>query len=99
MSYGNDDSNYWYGFQVIEVVVDDPDISDISVAQVEPTVWVEGQKINMVQATDGKWYAYIANISHVKKVDSLVVSQGKGLDFGEFCSSSTDTSVLGMDVS
>ena len=39
------------------------------------------------------------NISHVKEVDSLVVSQGKGLDFGEFCSSSTDTSVLGMDVS
>ena len=53
--------NKFYGFQVIEVIIDDPDISDTSILQTEPNVTVDGLTIRMAQATDGKWYGYVAN--------------------------------------
>jgi len=52
----------------------------------------------MIQATDGKWYAYIAAAENVKWADSTVTTPGTGFDFGEFCSSNTDTSVLGIEL-
>ena len=91
-------SNSFSGIQVVEIVIDDSDISDTTTAQTEPTVTIDGNKINMVQATDGKWYAYIASLDHVKWADSTVTSPGLGFDFGEFCSYHTDTSVLGMEL-
>jgi hypothetical protein len=58
----------------------------------------------MVQATDGKWYAYFANINAAKRADQIVLDAGPGavgksLDFGVFCSSSTTSSVLGVGFS
>src|SRR3970040_3003267 len=58
----------------------------------------------MVQATDGKWYAYFANIDAAKRADQIVLDAGlgavgKSLDFCVFCSSSTDSSVLGTSFS
>jgi hypothetical protein len=47
----------------------------------------------MVQATDGKWYAYFANLDKAKIADQTVGLAGQGLDFGEFCSK--DTTVFG----
>jgi hypothetical protein len=96
--------NHFAGSMVIEVVVSDPDYNDVSEAEGEPDVTLNGNDLRMVQATDGKWYAYFANIDGAKRADQIVLNaglgaKGKSLDFGVFCSSSTDSSVLGTSFS
>jgi len=96
--------NHFEGSMVIEVVVSDPDYNDIGEAEGEPDVTLNGNDLRMVQATDGKWYAYFANINAAKRADQIVLDAGPGavgksLDFGVFCSSSTDSSVLGTSFS
>jgi len=93
----------WYeatiptSFQIMEIIIDDPEISDITILQPEPTVRIDGQKVRMVQSTDGKWYGYVANLHDVKWADSTVSVAGTGFDFGEFCASTTNEMVLGVD--
>ncbi|MCV0399978.1 MAG: peptidase [Nitrosarchaeum sp.] len=53
----------------------------------------------MVQATDGNWYAYFANVNKAKAADATVGLAGKGLDFGVFCSRNTPSSVIGISLS
>jgi hypothetical protein len=96
--------NHFAGSMVIEVVVSDPDYNDIGEAEGEPDVTLNGNDLRMVQATDGKWYAYFANINAAKRADQIVLDAGAGavgksLDFGVFCSSSTASSVLGVGFS
>ena len=96
--------NHFAGSMVIEVVVSDPDYNDVGEAEGEPDVTLNGNDLRMVQATDGKWYAYFANIDAAKRADQIVLNAGlgatgKSLDFGVFCSSSTDSSVLGTSFS
>ena len=96
--------NTFAGSMVIEVVVNDPDYNEVGEAEGEPDVTINGDKLRMVQATDGKWYAYFANRDMAKKADQIVLDAGPGavgksLDFGVFCSSSTATSVLGTSFS
>ncbi len=96
--------NHFEGSMVIEVVVSDPDYNDVSEAEGEPDVTLNGNDLRMVQATDGKWYAYFANIDAAKRADQIVLNAGPGaagksLDFGVFCSSSTDPTVLGTGFS
>ena len=96
--------NHFAGSMVIEVVVNDPDYNDVGEAEGEPDVTLNGNDLRMVQATDGKWYAYFANINAAKRADQIVLNAGLGatgqsLDFGVFCSSSTDSSVLGVSFS
>jgi hypothetical protein len=96
--------NHFAGSMVIEVVVNDPDYNDIGDAEGEPDVTLNGNDLRMIQATDGKWYAYFANINAAKKADQIVLDAGPGavgksLDFGVFCSSSTASSVLGVGFS
>jgi len=96
--------NHFAGSMVIEVVVSDPDYNDIGEAEGEPDVTLNGNDLRMVQATDGKWYAYFANINAAKRADQIVLDAGPGavgksLDFGVFCSSSTASSVLGVGFS
>jgi len=96
--------NHFAGSMVIEVVVSDLDYSDVSEAEGEPDVTLNGNDLRMVQATDGKWYAYFANIDAAKRADQIVLNAGPGaagksLDFGVFCSGSTDSSVLGTSFS
>src|SRR3989304_3550694 len=96
--------NHFAGSMVIEVVVSDPDYNDIGEAEGEPDVTLNGNDLRMVQATDGKWYAYFANINAAKRADQIVLDAGlgavgKSLDFGVFCSSSTVSSVLGVGFS
>ena len=45
------------GAQVIEIVIDDPDLEE---ATPLPDVEVDGDRVTMAQATTGKWYAYVA---------------------------------------
>ncbi|MFZ8923069.1 MAG: peptidase, partial [Nitrosopumilaceae archaeon] len=65
----------------------------------EPDVTINGKSLRMVQATDGNWYAYFANVDKAKIADSTVGEAGKGLDFGVFCGRNTNSSILGIDIS
>src|SRR2546427_2501492 len=90
--------NYFAGPQVIQVIVSDPDINRLDQAYGEPTVTVNGKKLRMAQATDGNWYAYFADRNQAIAADKTVGSPGKGLDFGQFCSStSTFSPKAGVD--
>ena len=94
--------NYFSGPMVIEVVVNDPDIRTLDDAHGEPDVTVNSQNLRMVQASDGKWYAYFANLEKARIADQLVLDsgvEGQSLDFGVFCSSDTSASVLGASFS
>ncbi|MBI5859176.1 MAG: hypothetical protein HZB73_00205, partial [Nitrosarchaeum sp.] len=82
-------NNYMSGPQVIEVVVINSDISDTDQQRGEPDVTVNGKKLRMAQATDGNWYGYFADKTMAQTADSTVLSAGKGLDFGQFCSSAS----------
>lgn len=92
-------NNRFSGSMVVEVIVRDPDLHDTDQGKGEPDVTLNGKSLRMVQATDGNWYAYFANVDKAKSADSTVGSTGKGLDFGVFCSRDTDSSVFGISLS
>jgi hypothetical protein len=84
--------NYMSGPQVIEIVVIDANINDTDEAKGEPDVTVNGKDIRMVQAVDGNWYGYFADIQMAQEADSTSGAPGVGLDFGTFC----DNDSLGL---
>ena len=92
-------NNYFSGSMVIEVVVRDPNLSNLSEGIGEPDVTLNGKSLRMVQASDGSWYAYFANVDKAKAADSTVGLAGEGLDFGVFCSKDTSSSVFGISFS
>lgn len=88
--------NHFSGSMVVEVIVSDSGISDTSVGKGEPDVTLNGNNLRMVQATDGRWYGYFANVDKAKTADQIALDggvSGVGLDFGVFCSK--DTTSLG----
>jgi hypothetical protein len=89
--------NHFSGSMVIEVVIRDSSINDTDEGKGEPDVTINGKSLRMVQATDGNWYAYFANVDKAKVADSTVGSPGEGLDFGVFCD--RDTTSLGITLS
>lgn len=91
--------NQFSGSMVVEVVVKDPGISDTNEGKGEPNVSINGKSLRMVQATDGNWYAYFANVDKAKAADATVGLEGQGLDFGVFCSKDTSSSVFGVGFS
>ena len=91
--------NIFAGSMVVEVVIRDSNISDTDEGKGEPDVTLNGKTLRMVQATDGNWYAYFANVDKAKTADATVGLAGKGLDFGVFCSRDTASSVLGASFS
>ncbi|RMW35265.1 MAG: peptidase, partial [Nitrosopumilus sp.] len=95
----SDFGNIFAGSMVIEVVIRDSNISDTDEGKGEPDVTLNGKTLRMVQATDGNWYAYFANVDKAKIADATVGESGKGLDFGVFCSRDTSSSVLGTSFS
>ncbi len=92
-------NNHFSGSMVIEVVVKDPNIGNTNEGKGEPNVTINGSLLRMVQATDGNWYAYFANVDKAKIADSTVGLAGEGLDFGVFCSRDTSSSVFGITIS
>jgi hypothetical protein len=90
--------NHFSGSMVIEVVIRDSSIGDTDEGKGEPDVTINGKSLRMVQATDGNWYAYFANVDKAKVADSFG-KDGEGLDFGVFCGRDTDSSILGIDLS
>jgi len=94
--------NYFAGAIVVEVVVNDPNLIDTDEKKGEPDVTINGKQLRMVQASDGKWYAYFANVEKAKIADQIVLNagtEGQSLDFGVFCGRDTDSSVLGASFS
>jgi hypothetical protein len=91
--------NYFSGSMVIEVVVSDPNLSNLGEEVGEPDVTLNGESLRMVQANDGSRYAYFANVDKAKAADSTVGLAGEGLDFGVFCSKDTSSSVFGISLS
>jgi hypothetical protein len=77
--------NHFGGPMVVEVVVIDSDIKDTDQAKGEPDVKVNGNKLRMVQATDGNWYGYFADRTQASRADVTSNIAGQGLDFGLFC--------------
>jgi len=90
-------NNHFSGSMVVEVVIRDSSINDTDEGKGEPDVTINGKSLRMVQASDGNWYAYFANVDKAKVADSTVGKAGEGLDFGVFCS--RDTASLGIDLS
>jgi hypothetical protein len=85
-------NNHFTGSMVIEVVVSDPNLSDTDEGKGEPDVTLNGNALRMVQAGDGKWYAYFANVDKAKIADQISLDAGvagEGLDFGVFCGRNT----------
>lgn len=91
--------NHFSGSMVIEVVIRDSNLHDTDDGKGEPDVTLNGKSLRMVQATDGNWYAYFANVEKAKIADSTVGLAGQGLDFGVFCSRDTSSSVFGITIS
>ena len=85
-------NNYFAGPQVIQVIVADSDINRLDQAYGEPVVTVNGKRLRMAQNTDGNWYAYFADRNQAIAADKTVGLAGKGLDFGQFCSSTSAVS-------
>ncbi len=97
-------NDHFAGSMVIEVIVQDPNISTLGDSIGEPSVTLNGKKLRMVQASDGNWYAYFANKEKAQEADDIAYNDGsgqagKGLDFGVFCGPSTASSVLGVSFS
>jgi len=92
-------TNHFSGSMVIEVVVNDPNLKNTDEGKGEPDVTLNGKSLRMVQATDGNYYAYFANVGKAKTADSTVGLAGEGLDFGVFCSRDTSSSVFGISLS
>ncbi len=91
--------NHISGPMVTEVIVQE-DNTQLDQAIGQPNVSINGRHLLMAQGSDGNWYAFFANTDSAKQADQAALSgsPGQSIDFGVFCSSSTPSSVLGVDV-
>src|SRR3972149_3380222 len=87
------------GAMVVEVVVNDPDLKDTDETESEPDVTVNGKRLRMAQATDGNWYAYVADRTMANAADSLSLAASTSLDFGEGCTADTADDASGVSFS
>ncbi len=79
--------NMFFGAQVIEIVISDPLIASLDDAHGSPDVEVNGDDVVMLQASDGSWYAYIADSDFAIIADEADTAENRtGLNFGLACS-------------
>jgi len=78
-------NNYFAGPQVVQVVVSDPNISQLNQAYGEPVVTVNGKRLRMAQGTDGNWYGYFADRNQAEIAGKTAPVGAVGLNFGYFC--------------
>ena len=86
--------NTFAGPQVVEVIVENPNLIDTDRSESEPDVTINGKQLRMVQSTDGAWYGYFASRTHAETADSIVTVNGYGLDFGEICLNTNTLNLL-----
>jgi len=84
-------ANKFDGAQIVEVVIRDPDISstELGIPGI-PKVEVNGDKMAMVQGSDGAWYAYFGDDKFVSRAAALGTSYG--LEYGSECTNTIVTS-------
>ncbi|MGH9909056.1 MAG: hypothetical protein ACRD32_00275, partial [Nitrososphaerales archaeon] len=97
--------NTFGGPMVVEIVINDPALTDTDEAKGEPDVTINGKDVRMVQGSDGLWYAYVADRLQAQTADNIAAlgingllgtdDPGQGLDFGVFCGTGTDISDVG----
>jgi hypothetical protein len=92
--------NHFAGAMLVEVIVRE-DNTQLDQAQGEPNVNVNGRQLRMAQGSDGYWYAFFANTQMAQQASAIssTGARGQNLDFGDFCSGSTPSTVLGVDFS
>ncbi|MGB9002270.1 MAG: hypothetical protein WCC52_00500, partial [Nitrosotalea sp.] len=78
-------NNYFAGPQVVQVIISDPNISQLNQAYGEPVVTVNGKRLRMAQGTDGNWYGYFADRNQAEIAGRTAPVAGQGLNFGYFC--------------
>ena len=88
-------ANSFAGAQVVEVIVDDPNLDDTDGTKGEPKVTINGITLRMAQSDTGSWYGYFAHSDNAQIADSTA---GKGLDFGTLCTLD-EFATLGVSVS
>jgi len=69
------------GAAILEIVVNDPDLSATDTDLNGPTFTLSGNEYNLNQATNGKWYAYMVDNS----VAVLMDADGTGMEYGFRC--------------
>ena len=77
--------------QIVEVVVNDPNIKKLDQLYGMPSVTVNGKNLVMMQAIDGNWYGYFSDRNQSITIDKISSATSKGLNFGYFCGTSGDT--------
>ena len=87
--------NIFGGAQVIEIVVSDPLIASLDDVHGSPDVTVNGSDVVMAQASDGSWYAYVADKDFANTADVADTADDTGLDFGLACSGATANVLTG----
>ncbi|MGB6462871.1 MAG: hypothetical protein WBF38_01430 [Nitrosotalea sp.] len=87
-------NNYFAGPQVVQVIVSDPNISQLNQAYGEPVVTVNGKRLRMAQGTDGNWYGYFADRNQAEFAGKTAPVGGQGLNFGYFCGPTSNVSPL-----
>ena len=92
--------NTFAGPQVVEVIVNNPNLIDTDRSESEPDVTINGKQLRMVQSTDGAWYGYFASRTHAETANDIVTdNDGDGLDFGVICPYTVDLLVGTSDFS
>jgi hypothetical protein len=66
--------NLFGGPMVVEVIVKDPNRSRTDIANGEPTVLVDNQRLRLAQGIDGNWYGYFADSTDVATVHALTTA-------------------------
>jgi len=77
-------SLYIQGAAILEIVVNDPDISDTETdINSGASVSIGGSSYDMNQGVNGKWYLYVVD----KSVSQDMDDDGNGMEFGVLCQS------------
>ena len=71
------------GAAILEIVVNDPDLSDTTTAVVNAVITFDGTDYDMSQGVNGKWYVYIVD----KSVAALMDATDNGTEYGLLCTS------------
>ena len=54
------------GQQILEITVNDPDYRALDSTHIQPQVTIDGENVQMIQASNGVWYAYVADENAVR---------------------------------
>ena len=82
------------GVAVLEVIVNDPDVSatDVDIAAISASVG--GTSYDLTQGSNGKWYLYVVDASQAALFDA----DNKGFEFGDLCTAGLSTEESSTDL-